>query len=201
MIPDDALRHGDASQFKAIFQWMIENAVRTAQQDVTLQQYFRWLTMTYKNTTGVMLDEHVVSDVNAVRFAAKILCFLKLLNTPQYIKYFAKGKKKTSPRSNPVPSGADSVGMLHFLYSEDTTRYPDERQRVKQAFLMIIHAYSGLWPSSTTQSGNRRRPAEETEETAQETEEVVKLRYGDVALMLTEDELGDTRFAVQPTFT
>lgn len=28
----------------------------------------------------------------------------------------------------------------------------------------------------------------------------MKLRYGDVALMLTQDELGRTRFAVRPTF-
>lgn len=49
--------------------------------------------------------------------------------------------------------------MLRFLYSQDTTNYPDERQRVQQAFLMQIMAYSALRPSSTTAARKRKRGA------------------------------------------
>lgn len=88
--------------------------------------------------------------------------------------------------------------MLHFLYSSDWTLYPDERQRVQQGFLMIIHAYSGLRPSSTTQSGKRRKVKASSLE--EEHNLAAKLRYGDVALILTEDDCGHARFAVRPTF-
>lgn len=89
--------------------------------------------------------------------------------------------------------------MLHFLYSKDTTVYPDERQRVQQAFLMIIHAYSGLRPSSTTQSSKARR-TEESGECGEGAEDAIKLRYRDVELRVGEDERGRNRFAVRATF-
>ena len=117
----------------------------------------------------------------------------------QFIQFYAEGKKDTSHRPKPVPSGADFVDMLHFLYSRDTTIYPDERQRVQQGFLMIIHASSGLRPSSTTQSSKARRKRE-SNDSVKEVEDVVKLRYGDVELRVGEDEQGRTRFAVRATF-
>ena len=89
--------------------------------------------------------------------------------------------------------------MLHFLYSGDTTTYPDERQRVQQGFLMIIYASSGLRPSSTTQSSKGRRKGA-SGNNAEEVEDVVKLRYRDVALLISEDEQRRIRFAVQATF-
>ena len=89
--------------------------------------------------------------------------------------------------------------MLHFLYSEDKTTYPDERQRVQRGFLVIIHASSGLRPSSVTQSSKGRRKME-ADKTAGVVEEVVKLRYRDVALLVSEDEQGRARFAVAALF-
>jgi hypothetical protein len=79
--------------------------------------------------------------------------------------------------------------MLHFLYSRDKTIYPDERQRVQQGFLMIIRASSGLRPSLVTQSIKGRRKME-ADKTAGVVEEVVKLRYRDVALLVGDDEQG-----------
>lgn len=64
---------------------------------------------------------------------------------------------------------------------------------------MIIHASSGLRPSSTTKSSNGQRD-EEAGVMAEKGEELAKLRYGDVALLLTEDDEGRTRFAVQAKF-
>ena len=64
---------------------------------------------------------------------------------------------------------------------------------------MIIHASSGLRPSSTTQSSKAQRKGE-ANETAKEVEDVVKLRYSDVELLISKDEQGRTRFAVQATF-
>lgn len=90
--------------------------------------------------------------------------------------------------------------MLHFLYSKDKTTYLDERQRVQQGFLMIIHASSGLRPSSVTQSNKGPRKME-ADKTAGVVEEVVKLRYRDVALLVGEDEQGRARFAVEALFT
>ena len=52
---------------------MIENAKRTAPQVGTLKQYFRILKMIYNRDTGAMLDEDVVSDVNAVSVIARIV--------------------------------------------------------------------------------------------------------------------------------
>ncbi|KAK1041382.1 hypothetical protein LTR74_018617 [Friedmanniomyces endolithicus] len=178
--PHEALCAAGPPQLKAFFQWVIVNAERAAQQGPTLKQYFRVLKMVYKQVTGALLDDVVVSDVNA------------------FIQYYAEGKTKTSHRPKPVPSGADFVNMLHFLYSSDWTLYPDERQRVQQGFLMIIHAYSGLRPSSTTQSGKRRKVKASSLE--EEHNLAAKLRYGDVALILTEDDCGHARFAVRPTF-
>ena len=64
--PDYALGNASAAHLKAFFQWVIENAERTAQQGITLKQYFRLLKMIYKQITGTLLDESMVSDVNAV---------------------------------------------------------------------------------------------------------------------------------------
>ncbi len=64
--PKKALHAVQAAQLKAFFQWMIENAERTPPQVGTLKQYFRILKMIYKRDSGAMLDEDVVSDVNAV---------------------------------------------------------------------------------------------------------------------------------------
>lgn len=47
--------------------------------------------------------------------------------------------------------------MLHFPYAEDTARYPDERQRVEQAFLIKIFAYTGLRPNFTTHPARAQR--------------------------------------------
>lgn len=90
--------------------------------------------------------------------------------------------------------------MLHFLYSRDKTTYPDERQRVQQGFLMIIHASSGLRPSSVTQSNKGRRKME-ADKTAGVVEEVVKLRYRGLALLVSQDDQGRPRFAVEAIFT
>lgn len=89
--------------------------------------------------------------------------------------------------------------MLHFLYLEDSTRYPDERQRVQQGFLMIIHAYSGLRPSSTTQS-SKGKSADSNTESWQEDEQLAKLQYGDFTLVLVNDDKGCPRFGVRPFF-
>ena len=89
--------------------------------------------------------------------------------------------------------------MLHYLYSKDPTKYPDERQWVQQGFLIIIHAFSGLRASSTTQSSKGQRK-DEVVEAAEEAEDIVKLRYADMALLFSEDDHGRTRFAVQATF-
>lgn len=192
------LRKAEAAQLKAFFLWMIENAERTAPQAGTLKQYFRILKMIYKRDTGAVLDEELVADVNAVSDQRSGLRE-PTDHDQQFIQYYAEGKKETSHRPKPVPSGADFVNMLHFLYSADTTTYPDERQRVQQGFLMIIHAFSGLRPSSTTQSSKGRRKGA-SGNSAEEVEDVVKLRYRDVALLISEDEQGRTRFAVQATF-
>ena len=78
--------------------------------------------------------------------------------------------------------------MLHFLDSRDKATYPDERQRVQQGFLVIFHASSGLRPSSVTQLHKGRRKIE-ADKTAGVLEEVVKLRYRDVALLVTAEAL------------
>lgn len=39
------------------------------------------------------------------------------------------------------------------------------------------------------------------EEAAEEVEEVLKLRYGDLALLLSQDDQGRKRFAVEATFS
>ncbi len=90
------------------------------------------------------------------------------------------------------------VETLHFLHREDSTRYPDERQRVQQAFLMIVHAYSSVRRDSTT---NSSKASEETAETRHEANELAKLRYRDFTLVHTADEEGHTRFGVRPLFS
>ncbi|KAK3669707.1 hypothetical protein LTR78_010390 [Recurvomyces mirabilis] len=57
---------------------------------------------------------------------------------------------------------------------------------------------SGLRPSSTTQSGKRRKVQASSLE--EEDNLAAKLRYGDVALIFTEDDRGHARFAVRSTF-
>ena len=69
--PDESLRKDNASHLKAVFQWIIKNAERTAPQDITLNQYCRLLKMIYKRAPGIMLEEDVVTDVNAVSLQAE----------------------------------------------------------------------------------------------------------------------------------
>ena len=92
--------------------------------------------------------------------------------------------------------------MLHYLYKADRATYPDERQRVQQGFLIIIHAFSGVRPSSATKTGTRhvKKRSGNDDEHVLETEELVKLRYRDLQIVITTDAHGRTRFAVCPTF-
>lgn len=64
---------------------------------------------------------------------------------------------------------------------------------------MIICASSGLRPSSATQliKGLRERASNDN---AEEVKDFVKLRYRHLALLISEDEQGRMRFAVQATF-
>ena len=80
--------------------------------------------------------------------------------------------------------------------------YPDERQHVQQAFLIIIHSYSGLRPSSTTRSGGAASKLLKTEEesTNEEIDATAKLRYRDFTPVLTRDKLDNVRFAVLPLY-
>lgn len=119
------------------------------------------------------------------------------------------------PRSKPVPSGEDFVNMVHFHYAKDTARYENERQRVQQAFLMIIHASSGLRPSSTTrthgtpQASNKEQRSPESsagDDSGEEDGEdpsmddaVSKLRYRDLQLSAIRTDSG-VRYLVQPRF-
>ena len=93
--------------------------------------------------------------------------------------------------------------MLHYLYTADRATYPDERQRVQQGFLIIIHAFSGVRPSSATKTGSKHQKGKSdvNEKPSQDTEELVKLKYKDLEIVLTTDKYGRTRFAVRPTFT
>jgi hypothetical protein len=129
---------------------MIENAERTPQQAISLRQYFRRLRQAYYKVIGRQLDKDEVEDVNAVRPPALGTSNNLQLTLKYFIDYYAIGKKSSSPRPKPVPSGEDLTEIVYYLYYEDTSIYPDERQRVQQTFLMLIYAYSGLRPSSTT---------------------------------------------------
>ena len=93
--------------------------------------------------------------------------------------------------------------ILHYLYKADRATYPDERQRVQQGFLIIIHAFSGVRPSSATKTGTRHTKGKNSvnDKPSHETEELVKLRYSDLEIVVTTDAHGRTRFAVRPTFT
>ena len=91
--------------------------------------------------------------------------------------------------------------MLHYLYKTDRATYPDERQREQQGFLIIIHAFSRVRPSSATKTGTRQvKNKRDDDESLLETEELVKLRYSDLQIVVTTDEQKRTRFAVCPTF-
>jgi hypothetical protein len=92
------------------------------------------------------------------------------------------------------------VRILYYLYKTDRATYPDERQRVQQGFLIIIHAFSGVRPSSATKTGTRHVKNKRDNESLLETEELVKLRYSDLQIVVTTDEQKRTRFAVCPTF-
>lgn len=105
--------------------------------------------------------------------------------------------------------------MVHFHYAKDTARYENERQRVQQAFLMIIHASSGLRPSSTTRtcgtlqtSNKEQRSPEfnaEDDSSGEDGEDpstddaVSKLRYRDLQLSAIRTDSG-IRYLVQPRF-
>ena len=93
--------------------------------------------------------------------------------------------------------------MLHYLYKADSATYPDEREHVQQGFLILIHAFSGVRPSSATKTGARHTKSKNDvdNEPLHETEELGKLRYRDLQIVLTTDVDGRTRFAVCPTFT
>ena len=117
----------------------------------------------------------------------------------KYIKDHVRGKKPTSSRPKPVPTGLDFVRMVHFLYAKDATRYPSERQRLQQAFLIIVHALSGLRPSSTTRPSKKKTSIAATE-SGPETDDFARLRYKDLVLLVARTEKGIMRFAIRPTF-
>ncbi|KAK4615709.1 hypothetical protein CLAFUW4_09808 [Fulvia fulva] len=161
--------------------------------------------MRYKDLTGNDLGREQVIDVNNSRTEAQL----------EFIDHYLQGKGKTAPRSKPVPSGEDFVKMVHFHYAKDTARYENERQRVQQAFLMIIHASSGLRPSSTTRtrairlasdkehrSSNCNAENDSGEDDGEDSsmdDAVSKLRYRDLQLSAIRTKSG-IRYLVQPRF-
>ena len=115
--------------------------------------------------------------------------------------------------------------MLHYHYTSDTDRYENERQRVQQAFLMIIHASSGVRPSSTigNRTAQRQSPNHENttlksggedenkkivvdededkddKEDAEKDSKCFKLRYRDLVLSALPTKNG-VRYIVRPKF-
>lgn len=124
-------------------------------QLVSLQTYFRRFKQLYRRSSNSDLDKAVCKDVNAVRtlesFSDEALIYRK------YLKHHFPGQKPSCPREKAVPTALDFTELLRFRYGGDTTLYPDERQRVQQAFLMMVMAYSALRPSSTTAARKRKR--------------------------------------------
>ncbi|KAF2166127.1 hypothetical protein M409DRAFT_66988 [Zasmidium cellare ATCC 36951] len=181
---------------RKFFQWLVDQNKKGPQQSVTLLGYFRILKMVYVRLTDKELDLQVVRDVN------------------NYIRYHLEGKKKDSPRPKSVPSGEDFVKMLHYHYARDRDRYDNERQRVQQAFLMIIHGSSGVRPSSTmrthVRTGNEHQSQEhggerkdesgdEVMEVPEEDSEFHTLRYRDLELSAVRTQNG-VRYMVRPKF-
>nr|POE56632.1 hypothetical protein CFP56_33604 [Quercus suber] len=69
--PKKAIWNTNAAQLKAFFQWIVENAERTAPQDGTLRQYVSVFEMIYVRDTGTILGEDVISAVKLSRGVAK----------------------------------------------------------------------------------------------------------------------------------
>ncbi|KAK3045801.1 hypothetical protein LTR09_012661 [Extremus antarcticus] len=207
----DPLSDPRSAVIKVFFDFVGENGTV---QLVSLQTYFRRFKQLYRRSRNSDLDKTVCKDVNAVRtfksFSDEALIYRK------YLKHHFQGQKPSRPREKAVPTALDFTELLRFHYGGDTTLYPDERQRVQQAFLMMVMAYSALRPSSATAARKRKRvhsggggtrrhkrgfDGEEPDESAGElTVPEARLKYGDFRVFLVCDETGQTWLCIQPRY-
>lgn len=122
-----------------------------------------------------------------------------------YIKYHLRDKAEDNPRAKPTPNAKDLRAMLCFLYTSDQTWYPNEYYRVQQGVLMLLHAFSGVRPSSAMNP--RSKNAWEMEDKKQQqqqrrTEELARLCYKDIEMFLEKDDnSGAARLGMRVTFT
>lgn len=87
-------------------------------------------------------------------------------------------------------SGQDFVKLLHFHYQDDDGEFPDGRQPVQQAALMIFHFLAAVRTSTTIKT---IRKSEDTD--------TAKLCYRHFEFSIETNDDGGQCFGLRPLFT
>ena len=96
-------------------------------------------------------------------------------------------------REKPDMNVDDMYLVLHHHWAIDTTSYPDERQRLQLALLILLTSYTASRPGALVYnpSNNRLRPGADDGLWAPETQEIVKaLCWQDITLVLLPNPSG-----------
>lgn len=97
----------------------------------------------------------------------------------QYITNFLAAEYclDLSERPKPILTVDDLFQILHYHWASDTDTYPIERQRVQQAFLMLLLVYTASRPGAIIESSSYAGTNE-------------ALRYGNIRIRVVPDGLG-----------
>ncbi|EJP61053.1 FluG domain-containing protein [Beauveria bassiana ARSEF 2860] len=127
--PQDHLLQSTKEDIMTFLEWMLDTHGKIRKRS-TVHAYKRILFQVYRKSAGVDFDKLANEDIN------------DYINGYLTIRY----NLDTSVKEKPVMNIDDVYLVLHHHWVLDTSVFPDERQRIQLALLILIQAYTATRP-------------------------------------------------------
>lgn len=166
--------------------WILDVYPRVRKRS-TLDEYWRVWCMLYRKSVGKGLHAKVMEEVR------------DYINRYLTIEY----NLDTDVREKPVMDVDDVFLVLHHHWVLDTSVFPDERQRLQVAFLLLVSAYTATRPAALVYTAiNRTKQREhylgwendepsDNDEMDLDLEDIKTLCYEDVTLVMLPNPEGN----------
>ncbi|CEJ91512.1 Putative FluG domain-containing protein [[Torrubiella] hemipterigena] len=127
--PHAHLKQSTKEDIMTFLEWMLDSYRRIRKRS-TVHAYKRILFQVYRKSIGIDFDKNENDEVN------------NFINGYLTIRY----KLDTSVNEKPVMDVDDVYLVQHHHWVHDTSIFPDERQRIQLAFLILLQAYTATRP-------------------------------------------------------
>ncbi|KAK2595006.1 hypothetical protein QQS21_007260 [Conoideocrella luteorostrata] len=127
--PVNHLEDASKEDIMTFLEWMLDSYRRIRKRS-TVHAYKRILFQVYRKSVGVDFQKEANEEVN------------DYINGYLTIRY----KLDTSINEKPVMNVDDVYLVQHHHWVHDTSVFPDERQRIQLAFLILLQAYTATRP-------------------------------------------------------